>query len=325
MEQLKKYLRNFIDEDISIEKYIPNKLSIIIKNSYFFYNFEFLGKKFLLVKPREEMSIDILQRQLMLIQEKTQLKAILVEMNLTLYKRKKLIEKRIPFITENKQMFLPFMGIDLSLKNEVAYKSIDAFAPTTQLVFLYCLYNMNNAITQKELAVRLNMSQMTISRALTDLINLKLIQYYLEESNNRKRIYYIQDRTRYYENGKQYLINPILKTVYVDSAVGESVKLLKSGLEALSEKSMLSAPNRKVRAVYKEEYNRVLNEYEIAADVANEDRSYMQVQVLKYNPKILTNTDCVDPVTMICTITNKDERIEQAIEEMMEEFNWYKE
>lgn len=325
MEELKRYLRNFIDSNIIIEEYIPNKLSILLKNNYTFYRVTFLGEDFLLVRPKQESPIDMLKKQLDIIQEKIQLKVILLENDLTIYRRKKLIEKRIPFIAEGKQMFLPFLGIDFSLKNEKISKKINIFTPTTQLVFLYCLYNMDNVITQKELAIKLNMSQMTISRALGELNNLKLIQYRIEGVNSRKKVYYIQDKGQYYKSGKQYLINPILKTVYMDMQISDRIMMLKSGLEALAENSMLSAPNRKIRAIYKDEYNKIECNYEVPAEMAREDTRYVQVQVLKYNPKILADADSVDPITMICTLENKDERIEQAIEESMEGFSWYRE
>ena len=58
--------------------------------------------------------------------------------------------------------------------------------------------------------------------------------------------------------------------------------------------------------------------------MALEERLY-EVQIMKYDISLLTNDKCVDPISMICSLKNNDERIDMAINEMMEEYTWFKE
>ncbi len=50
-------------------------------------------------------------------------------------------------------------------------------------------------------------------------------------------------------------------------------------------------------------------------EVTNRKEKMLKIQ-------ILADTDRVDPITRVCTLENKDERIEQAIEESMEGVSW---
>ena len=49
------------------------------------------------------------------------------------------------------------------------------------------------------------------------------------------------------------------------------------------------------------------------------------IQLMKYDISLLTNDDCVDPITLMAGLKYVDDRIEMAISELMGGFLWYKE
>lgn len=139
--------------------------------------------------------------------------------NISSFRRKALIKDRIPFIVEDGQMYLPFIGMDLKKITDENIKNIEKFSSTTQLVFLYFLYNKDLLINATELANILNSSVMTAWRALNDLYSLGLLTYEISGKTGRSKEYIRIDDTDYYNIGSQYLKSPFSRVVYVDSTI----------------------------------------------------------------------------------------------------------
>jgi hypothetical protein len=47
------------------------------------------------------------------------------------------------------------------------------------------------------------------------------------------------------------------------------------------------------------------------------------VDLLSYDPTVLADDGLVDPITMLLTLTEHDERIDQAVSDYMKGFWWY--
>ena len=53
------------------------------------------------------------------------------------------------------------------------------------------------------------------------------------------------------------------------------------------------------------------------------NENYPQVQIMKYDVMRLAKDNMVDEITLILSLNKRDERIDMAIDEMMEEYEWY--
>ena len=62
----------------------------------------------------------------------------------------------------------------------------------------------------------------------------------------------------------------------------------------------------------------------ISEEIEDESNSII-IQSMKYDISLLTKDDCVDPITLISGLKEKDDRIEMAIEELMEDYKWFTE
>ena len=85
---------------------------------------------------------------------------------------------------------------------------------------------------------------------------------------------------------------------------------------------MLAETKRKIYAIYQNE--EILKSYLVSEEIAKENNLPL-IQLMKYDVSLLTNDDCVDPITLIAGLKNVDDRIEMAISELMGDFPWYKE
>ena len=122
-----------------------------------------------------------------------------------------------------------------------------------------------------------------------------------------------------YLKAKPYLINPVLKRVYV-LRNHEIDALLLSGETALAEKSMLNSPRILSRAIDKKKFSE-LNTLQIINPAWHMDQDYVELEIWKYNPLPLARNNIVDVISLsLSFINDKDERLEKAIEQIMEAF-----
>lgn len=323
MEHIKQYLQAVLDENAELTFFEgKEKLSIVLAGSYQFYWVRALETEFVLAKPWERMTIDKLKKQFIRIEEALQAPVALVEEELTPYRRKKLIQERVAFVSARHQMYLPFLGLHIQEKksNDTKRYSEDRFSPATQAVYLAVLYHGQKEITQVELAQKLNLSVISVSRALDYLVKMHLLDYCVSGKTGRKKVYKCADKKQYYENGKEYLINPVKGICYVKS-IPENVRIFKSGLSALGEKTMLADTDHSIFAIGQKD-EQLLKDCQVSEEKGKEEH-LPEIQIMKYDLEALSVDGYVDNITLIYSLEEKDERIEIAIEELMEGCTWY--
>lgn len=94
-----------------------NGLPLYIVGSYDFAVATFNGCRCIVITPREELvTLPALKKEIKRIQEIDNVPVVLKLPTISYYRRNKMIENKIPFITD-KQMFLPFMGTFLAEEN----------------------------------------------------------------------------------------------------------------------------------------------------------------------------------------------------------------
>lgn len=325
MDEILEYLQTSFDSRASISNWNPREyLSIGLSTSYQFYLVSILAEEFLLIKPFKEMTVRKLHIQLDHIFEKTGYKAVVLLENMTSYKIKRMLEEKIPFIELDVQMYLPFMTVHLrnNIETKKQLSLRRKFSPTTQLIYLAILYWEKETFDVVDIAKKLYVSEITISRATTELEGLGLISSKMTGKTGRKKIYKHIQKEDYFHIGKEYLDHQITKTIFLEK-LPEDVTCFKSGLTALAEQTMLAEPEQGVYAVYSKDVEK-LKVLQVSVEQAQEER-LPKVQLIKYDIGLLQQKGYVDPITLILGLEDKDERIEIAIEELMEDMPWYEE
>ncbi len=327
LNKVTEYLKENIDANVTINAWNgKSKLPLFLLELYEFYELNILENRCVLIKFNSDApKINDMKKHIKTLKMISNDNLVFLYNAISPYRRKTLIQNRIPFIVENGQMYLPFLGLDLKMMTDKSTKSIDKFSSTVQLVFLYFLYNKDLSLNIAELAKKLNATSMTASRALKDLYSLGLLKYDIGGKTGKSKNYKRIDDIKYFDIGSKYLKNPVNKVVYIDKAAYNLVYGFPvAGLEALSMKSMLNPPAKPVRAVSKRKMND-LKDY-IEKDTNKiKDMNLMELQVWDYDPMIFAKNNMVDLASLAASFSKtSDERVEQAIEESLKGESWYK-
>lgn len=321
MEELTGYLQRMFGPQVHLQDYIRvDDLPMYLTAGYQFYTLELDSEEYVLVKPRDTGTwrIDPLKKQLAQIRKFTKRQLVLVLENLRLSQRNSLIQKRIPFIVPEKQLYIPHCLMALT-EAECSYETYgDTFAVATQVVFIYLLLNKIRSTNAHQLCAHLPYSVASVNRALKELCYRKLLQ--TVGSNTRKQ-YMISDGRKFWERGKQYLFDPVKNRRYVLPDV-ECGDYPMSGALALGKLSFLEGGDVPSYASTAQDFKKIdkkkiLNEYDLF------DQRYNVIEIFRYDPKILGGADHIDVVSLYAQFKdNKDERIQIEIESLVHEILW---
>ena len=308
--------------DFQISDAITDGLPIYmtIGRSYFMLSYD--DVKFLLVSlsKDERFGIVALEKQIIKLVDKYGVPVAFGFDAVTKLQRDKLLERNIPFITDNGQLYLPFLGMMLSntFKKDYSVKK-DKMMPITQALFLYLLYKGDGKpIMKKEAAERLGVTKTSITRASEQLVEMELISQEMRGKEHYMRVE--ATGMELYKKAKPYLINPIQQVLTIEENDNYKGYLL-SGESALARRTMLNDPAIPVYAVYKANID--INDYTQIDPKWMPESKPICVELWKYDPTLFASSQTVDPVSLaLCFENSEDERIEGAIEEYMEEYVW---
>ena len=304
------------------EELEANKLPLYLTSGRSFYRLSYDKMKFILVclSADEKYGVIAYEKQEKIIREKYGLPVAFGFQNLSKSQRDSLIAKNIPFISDSGQLYFPFLGI--MLNNQIAHMKktkAEKMMPATQALFLYLLYRHDNVpVMKKDAADAIAVTRTSLTRASEQLEQMGLIS-----QKKMGKEYLMQTEGTgidLYRKAKKYLINPVHNVITVEDntkyffypAAGES---------ALAEITMLNKPTVPVFAVWKNDIKMdEISEVDIRWDINSKP---VQLELWKYKPELFAKNDRVDPVSLAMSFENNvDERIEGAIEEYLEEYQW---
>lgn len=336
MKQAIQYINETLGTNviaIPIQKDGLGKLPMFINETYKLYNTVLLNKELLLVEHRnnEEISIQQTEKHLQLLKTVFEKKIVLVMENLATYNRRRLIENGINFIVAGKQLFLPELLIDLkeSYTNPRAKQKQEKLLPSAQFLLIYHIIHRNEKWkleehSFKEIARQLDYTPMAITNAID---NLKYHDIVDVQGEKEKYIRFRLERGELWRTAEQQnlLINPVLKTVFVDE-MPKDVFMLQTNVSAMPEYSNLNPSNQQYYAIEKKVFYR-LQKSNVLINPNNYEGHYA-LEVWKYDPLTLVaefpnDASVVDPLSLYLSLKDsQDERIEMALEEIIEKYIW---
>lgn len=234
--------------------------------------------------------------------------------------RKALIEAQIPFVVPGSQIYLPFLGIVLRERVRSIKTAPEKFSPAAQLILLHLIYKPTiRSIRKVDLAKRLEISPMNITRAVRELEALGLVT--VEKAGRSDYVSAENYGGSIYQKALPYMIDPVQKCIFVHNKI-ELASLPLAGESALAERSMLVSPAIICKAISRKEYKQFSGIEEIDPAWINSP-DYIRLELWKYDPKVLADSTGVDVISLSLSLQkNSDERIEQSVEEMMEGYKW---
>lgn len=267
-------------------------------------------QKCILITPVEELgTLPALKKQIKKIQEIENIPVVFSLPAVSSYRRKSLIENKIPFISA-RQIYLPFMGTFLN-KEQEPKKAIEKFMFSTQQLLLLYLYSKKKDFYVSEATKLLPFTAMTLSRAVKQLETTGLFD--VEKDGVNKVIRARYENRELYENAFQYLSSPVRIKGYIPKEnITEDMAI--AGETALSEKTMLNPGRIVTYAVSAKQFDKT--------DLINEliePEKQVCLELWEYSPKQFANGNTADAVSIALSFKDcRDERIEEAVEELLE-------
>lgn len=264
------------------------------------------------IYPRGDLDpIDVVKKHLQQIEKDLSVRPVLVLDRATRRQREYLLRDHIPFIVNDRQIYLPFLAVYLQERCNAEKLNADRLMPVSQLLLLHYIYRGCETMMASEAAKALRLSPMSISRASKQLEEIGLLKS--KRAGVGKILYSNRPPRVLFDEAKQYLLNPIKRIVYVPrTEINEN--LLISGYSALSKSSSLNPPKVVCFAA-----DSVSKWAQISSpSLQNGDDQYA-VELWRYDPRKLSSNDLVDPLSLALAFRDeRDERVEEAVEEMLE-------
>lgn len=174
-------------------------------------------------------------------------------------------------------------------------------------------------MTPNTLANRLGYSVMTMSRAFDELEAAGLVSIAME---GRERVLcFNADKRQTWERALERMHSPVKKRLWVKFS--SNIPLgIKAGLSALSCYTNLSEPSNPVIALDKKQYQQVKKDNDIT--ILNAAESHVtRLEIWSYLPELFEKGGVVDRFSLFLSMKeNNDERIQSALEKMMEQIEW---
>lgn len=228
-------------------------------------------------------------------------------------KRNALISNRIPFIIPGRQFYFPPM-LDLKEWSAKPLALGDFLSYSAQVVVLRELLFKDVAKKSlKELSELCGFSAMSISNAAAELCKRDLADY--SEEKRPKKIIFRNHGRELWEKALPLMRSPVQK-IYLNKNVPGNLPL--SGISALSRFSMLAADPVKSYAANKA-YLKHESEFQ---EASSRDDAGSILEVWHYSP-VFGDEKSVDKLSLYLSLKDSDDpRIEECLEEMMENIQW---
>lgn len=320
MHELKSYLKKVTGLDVEELQYpidSVQRLPVFIRESYNFSFCEFYEHQVVFVKPRSLVNItpNQLHRDIPKIESAFECPAILVFKELTYYLKEQLIKSRFSFVQPGKQLFIPFMFMDLREQHKVRITRTEHFSPSTQCVLIYHLWVRSiEGLNFQEIADLIEYTPRTIGRCAEEMEGVGLCKIVGSRS---KYLEFTMNKRETWLRAIDYLASPVKESKWLFWMPNDPNNFKIAGVSALSKNTYLSSDNINSYAMYYKTFQELKNKGEVQDTIFNEND--IQLQIWSYDPVILSKNEQVDPFSLYLSLRNDpDERVQMELDKMME-------
>lgn len=265
----------------------------------------------LFLHPKSDLDrIETVKKQIARIQKAEYLPVVVVLPAITRFRRDSLIEARIPFVVPGKQLYLPFMGTYLTERFDANTVRMEKLQPAAQVLFFHYLYQKQERLYLSDAVQALGYSAMTMSRAAKQLIQTGLFTEHKEGVH--KILAGVCEGRELFERMRPVLINPVRRRTSIcnkhlidgwimagDTAVAKLTMMNDSMFRCYAAAGKLDAP----------ELPQAMNAETDAV-----------IELWKYDPRLLSRSDTVDPLSLIMSYDdNDDERIQMVFDDLLDQ------
>ncbi len=316
IEQTAKYLYDILDEQtvfVPASKDLRDRIPLSVSSNFSFFDGILLGRQVLLAYTDDGDTTPPAQTKKLLdiINRVTGRIPILVVPKISSYNKTRLAAQKVNFIVPGMQMFLPSLLLEIKPERTIGADLKEAIPPFAQCLLLYHLQVAPiTGANCKEISERFLVSYGTANIALRWLASRNLIR--LTETKT-KMIEVDLDKKALWLKALPMMTSPVERLYYTDATLDGQAE---SGINALSAYTMLNTEQRQCWAVSKSDVKALSIE-------RDEQFGQNEIQVWKYNPKVLSKDGIVDRLSLYLSLKDdKDERVQMELERLISEMQW---
>jgi len=314
---MKEFIEKSLRQPIHITPInIKENLPLIFTGLYHLYSVEMSGVKWVIAEPLEKTGLVQMRKHQRQIEKRLNLNCALYLKQLSSYSKDILLNEGIPFILEEKQIYLPFLGILLSC-GERTLPPVRQISFLTQKLVLTALYEKWQQITVTKAAEILEITKTSASRCFDEIEWLEIPV--LGAKGKARAITVNAERSKLWELIEPKMRNPVITTF----ALGEDLKLEnKGGISALSAYTMLMDNEYSTYAVTKKEIQSLEINHKKLVPEGEQPKCVIQETGYFINFK---KKNLMDPLSVMLSLSEdekRDDRVMMAVREMLEEYVW---
>jgi DNA-binding MarR family transcriptional regulator len=327
MNSLIQDFEHYFNETLAI-KAVPKiwdgtaRLPAYLRDTYVFYQVALFNVACLLMVPRdqEEKTPATIRKHMTQVQDKWDSEVVFVHTAVSSHNRKRLIEQKAPFVIPGNQMYLPMVGIDLREHFRKFRESRPAFSPSTQVLLLHAIYTKENEmLTPSEMAPRLGYAAMTMSRAFDELEQASIGKHSVK--GKERCLGFTENGKDLWDKALPFFRTPVKKRFHL-LTVQKKENLTRAGLTALAYYSRLAESRNPVYAVDLNGWKMYCMQNTITELKMPEPES-TEIELWSYSPALYASNGLVDRLSLYLSLKEiTDERVETALQEMMENAKW---
>ena len=297
---------------INFKKWNKEKqLPLFILNDYLIQKAIINNIECLSLTPKGDIpTLPAFKKQLSIIREIENVPIFLQLNAISSFRKRNLLENKIPFILKDKMAYLPFMTTYLT-NTQYEDKSIEKISLATQLLFTWILYQNTNKYYVSDAVKSLGFSNMTLTRAYRQLCTTELFK----EHKDGRKIFLTTSLSKVdlFNKMKAYLQPTFYSQGYILKK--EITKdMILAGEFAFSQHTHLNPPKLKTYAIEKKHSKNI----KLQRECYSYDEQ-VELQIWKYNPLLFSpNPKNIDVISLILSLLGKeDERLDIEIENLL--------
>ena len=322
MNAVINYINEVLGIKVTYKKAAPEKLKnlpFFLAKGYDFGEIKLFNHRIVLMIIKDNFTTEVLRTHLIKVQKTLNALVVAVLPPVDAYKRLRLIEKKVPFIVPGKQIYMPDLMISLKEHGNIRVedKQPANMQPAAQLILLYHLQvEPLEGLNLGAIAEKLRYNPMTITRAAFYFHNTGLCKI---EGTKEKFLKFEKTKRELWDIAEPKMINPINKTqFYTGYTLDQNLK--KTNINALAHYTEVNDDQTEFYAM-RPGYGRFIGGVNLKPIDPMEGN--ICIEEWKYDPCLLTRIDFIDPLSLyLCFRENKNERIEMALENLIDKFPW---
>lgn len=315
---LEKFLKEQLGvNNVKIVEFDQPILPLYLKK-YIYRVFRVFSSEFVFVEPKDTIDIRTYSVQKKAIEYYFGRMAVVILKQTSSAFRRSLITRNMMFVEIGKQLYLPAVGVSLQKDRATFTLPLKRFTPQTQACALYFLYNSQIDVTEYQIASRLELNLMAVSRGVRALEDLDLLT--VENMGRIKRLNLAVDKRDFVKKIEPFCINPVRKKAVVPRWTLPNGGI-ECGYSALARQTMIASNELHSYAVTQSQYLTLCEKYDPDSyGYILYDSDSVELEIWKYPPDLFAEYKMVDKYSLYLSFDKDDidERTEDALEQLKE-------